>query len=66
MATIRAVVLGGADERLDGMSTVGDVRSHLDLGNNYAATVNGQPANDSMTLYEEDFVNFAPGVKGGV
>ena len=64
MTSIIACVLGGDPIRMEGLATVGKVREELGL-ENHAATVNGDPQDDDFELSDEDFVSFAPAVKGG-
>jgi hypothetical protein len=59
-----AQVTGGAKKILDGVSTAKDIRLALNLGENYIASINGNPASDSDTLSQGDFVTFAEKVKG--
>lgn len=63
MANIVASVLGGNPKRMD-VDTVGEAKEELNL-TNYTASVNGEPADDDTELTDEDFVSFAPSVKGG-
>lgn len=64
MAAVTAKVVGGNAKALEDMESVGDVREALELGSNYAASVNGEPADDSDSLEDGAFVTFAPQVKG--
>ena len=62
MAIIRITGKSGVQEST--LSTVGEVKSSLDLSN-YTATINGEPASDSDSLSGDDVVNFTQAVKGG-
>lgn len=62
---IVAQVLGGGPKTLHNVDTVKDVRSELNLDSGYAATVNGEPADNSQELEDYEQVCFAPAVKGG-
>jgi len=64
MASVVGSVLGGSPDRLDA-DTVQDVFDTLGLEGNYTASVNGDPASMDTRLNDEDFVSFAPKVKGG-
>lgn len=64
MAKVVARVLGGEIKEVTGVNTVADVKSRLGASN-HKATVNGEPAEDTYTLSDEDFVSLAPAVKGG-
>lgn len=48
---------------LNNVSTVGDVMKELGV-ENYAATVNGEPADKSYELSDYEYVTLAPQVKG--
>lgn len=65
MASVVACVLGGSPRRLEGMSTIADVKAAMSLSSPHAASVNGEPAADDFELNDEDFVSLAPAVKGG-
>lgn len=62
--SVVASVLGGDPKRLVA-TTVGEVKGQLQLQGAYTAQVNGDPADDGDALSPEDFVSFAPAVKGG-
>jgi len=64
MAVVTAKVVGGSAQPLQYVSSVADVRSALGLAANYAASINGEPAEDSDELEDGAFVTFAPQVKG--
>lgn len=64
-SNVIAQVLGGDKQVLDSVNNVGDVRREMDLTADYAATVNGESANDSTPLRSNDFVSFTRKVKGG-
>jgi molybdopterin converting factor small subunit len=64
MANVIGAAVGGTPQRL-GADTVGDVRAALSLTDTYVAMVNGDPAEDEMSLEDEDYVSFSPSVKGG-
>lgn len=57
-------VQGGQKSVFDGVNTVGDARAKANAAG-YAASVNGNPAQDSDELTEGDFVSFAVATKGG-
>lgn len=59
-----AQVVGGQKKILDDVSTVADVRRSLGLTASYKAAVNGEPAADSVTLRQGDYVSFSEAVKG--
>lgn len=63
---ITARVLGGGPQILEDVETVGDARKKLKLEKGYAATVNGEPAEDDQELEDYEQVCFAPAVKGGM
>ena len=65
MASVTATALGGDPKRVNA-TDVASVKKAMGLPSNYTATVNGEPAEDSQTLGDEDFVLLAPAVKGGV
>lgn len=58
-------VLGGEKKVLDNVHTVGDVKAALNA-QNYTASVNGEPAQNSDTLSDGDFVSLSQAVKGGL
>lgn len=58
-------VIGSDRKVLDSVDTVGDVREKLGIDANYAASVNGDPADDSDELEDQDYVSFSRQVKGG-
>lgn len=62
MAQVVVKVLGSSPRDVEA-STVGDVKRSLHL-EKYSAAVNGDPASDSTTLSENDFVTLSPSVKG--
>lgn len=64
---IQAQVAGGEIKLLKNMELrlVKDLRAKLGLGNEQAATINGEPADDNQELRDYDFVAFAPKVAGG-
>lgn len=63
MAKVIAQVVGGTVKPDVEAETVADVKRLMDAGT-YTATVNGEPATDSHTLRDYDFVSLAPAVKG--
>lgn len=64
MSSVVASVTGGSPKRVTA-STVQDAKNALGLSGNYQATVNGESAELSDTLSDEDFVSFSLQVKGG-
>lgn len=58
-------VLGAGPQTFDNLDTVKDARKKLGLASGYAATVNGEPADDDQELEDYEQVMFAPAVKGG-
>lgn len=62
MAKVQVQVVGGAIKQMD-IGTVGDVKRSLEA-ENYTATVNGEPKEDSYHLEDYEFVSLAPAVKG--
>lgn len=64
MASVVASAVGGSPQRLEA-DTVGEAKELLGLASTYTAAVNGEPADDDSSLSDEDFVSFAPAVKGG-
>lgn len=65
MATVTAKVTGGKAKEVEDVETIRELRKDLGLDKTYAATVNGEPEDDGYELKEDDFVVFAPAVKGG-
>ncbi len=64
MANVIGSVAGGDPVRMD-VDTVGDVRAELELVGPHTATVDGETVDDSFELSDENYVCFAPAVKGG-
>lgn len=63
---VTAQVMGGQAQTFDGVDTIGDLKEKLGLGSaNYAASINGDPADNDDELEDFNFVSFAPPVKGG-
>jgi hypothetical protein len=58
-------VLGGNKRVLDNVHTVGDVKQAMGA-TNHTASINGEPARDSDTLADGDFVSLSQAVKGGL
>ncbi len=63
MAQVSAKVAGGSLQIVSNVSTVGDVKRKLGA-EKHTASVNGEPADDSQTLNDDEFVTLAPSVKG--
>lgn len=65
-----AQVLGGKKEVLDNVDSVAAVKSQLgqkigqDL-TNYTASLNGEPASNTDSVSDGDFVSLSQAVKGG-
>lgn len=64
-STITGVAPGKKTETYDNVETVKDVRIKMGLGEDYAATVNGEVADDDTELEDFQHVAFAQKVKGG-
>jgi sulfur carrier protein ThiS len=64
MASVVASVSGGNPKRVQA-STVQGVKEALGLTGNYTAAINGDTANPTDTVSDEDYVTFATAVKGG-
>lgn len=58
-----AQVMGGSKQILDGVSTVQDVKTKLNVPNHTAA-VNGDTASADHALEDGDFVSLSQAVKG--
>ena len=65
MATVNACVLGDPQLQTIEATTVADLRSKMELDDNYAVLVNAEPADDDDELVNGAFVTFTPAVKGG-
>ncbi len=65
MAKVTAQVFGGEPRVFDGQGTVADIKSQLGAAQ-HTATINGEPARDSDSLSDFDFVMLAPAIKGAV
>lgn len=63
MARVAAIVVGANEEKFITANTVGEVKAAMNA-KTYTATVNGEPADDSHELEENDFVSLAQSVKG--
>jgi sulfur carrier protein ThiS len=59
-----AQVQGGEKKILENVETVADVRAKMSA-TGYAASVNGEPADDSDEVSDQDFISFAVATKGG-
>jgi len=64
MAKVTAQVLGGDPKLLEGVDTVAEVKSRLQVSG-HTATVNGEAADDDYQLSDYEFVTLSPAVKGG-
>lgn len=64
MASVVGSVAGGDPVRMD-VDTVNDVKAELGLSGAYTATVDGDTQDGSFELSDDQFVCFAPAVKGG-
>lgn len=65
MAKVTVQVLGAEHpEILDGVSSVSDVLAEMETPN-HTATVNGEASDADTELYDGDFIDLAPSVKGG-
>lgn len=60
-----AQILGGDKKVLDNVNTVKDVKEKLGVSG-YTASINGDPAQDTDTVTEGDFVSLSQAVKGGM
>jgi hypothetical protein len=58
-------VIGSTPRVLDGVSTPADAVRLMGLTGNYAATVNGTPAELTQELEDYEFVTLSVAVKGG-
>ncbi len=67
MTRIAAKVSGGSTKDFSGsqFKTVKDVREAMNLDTSYKASVHGEPQDDDYELQDDDYVIFAPAVKGG-
>ena len=65
MATVNACVLGDPQLQTIEATTVADLRSKMELDDNYAVLVNAEPADDDDELVNGAVVTFTPAVKGG-
>lgn len=63
MAKVVVKLLGGQLQEQEAR-TVGGLKQALNVPT-YAASVNGDPANDSYELQDHEFVTLSPAVKGG-
>jgi len=66
MAKVAAKVVGGNIKEIEDVEKVREVRKELGLDKTYTATVNGEPEDDDFELEDDNYVVFAPAVKGGV
>ncbi len=64
MAKVKAQVAGGAQQDKEA-SDVGTLRDMLNVDDGAQASVNGEPADDSYQLRNNDFVTFSKPVKAG-
>jgi hypothetical protein len=64
MALVTAKAVGGQAQALSDVESVADARAKLGLAANYAASINGEPAEDGDQLEDGMFLTFAPQVKG--
>lgn len=62
---IRAKVIGGSEQVMHDVETVGQVARRLNCENGYTASVNGEPAEMYQELNDYEFVSFAKATKGG-
>lgn len=65
MAMITYKVAGASKAQSAEASTVGELKRKAGL-DKYSATINGDPADDSKSLEDGNYVTFAPSVKGGI
>lgn len=66
MASVIGCVLGGTPKRVEGVETVADVKRKMELGTGkFAVTVNGESADETDEVSDDQLVSFAPAVKGG-
>lgn len=63
MACVKAKVAGGRTQDQEA-ETVGELAEMMEA-EGFAATVNGEPADDDTQLRRNDFVSFARPVKAG-
>jgi hypothetical protein len=64
MANVIGSVAGGDPDRFEA-DTVADVREQLGLSGPHTATVDGDTVDDTFELSDNQYVCFAPAVKGG-
>lgn len=60
-----AKILGGNVQEVENVSTVGEVAAEVGAESGYTATVNGETAELSQRLRDNDYVTFAKATKGG-
>lgn len=60
-----AKVTGGTPQEHQGVKTIADLRSKMNVDKNFVATVQGEPVDDEYELEANDYVIFSPNVKGG-
>ena len=65
MANNVTVVAFGGQPQIKTASSVQELISQLNLGQNVSVTINGNTASLSATLSDYDFVSFGEKVKGG-
>jgi len=58
-------VMGGVSKTLNGVSTIAQLKSELNLPK-HVATLKGESADDNTKLSDYSFVTLAPAVKGGI
>lgn len=61
---VTAQVVGGDPLTFDDLETIGDLRKEMDLGPEFTATMNDEPAKDDTKLTSFAYVSFAESVKG--
>lgn len=65
-SNIISQVAGGSKAVFDGVATVQDVATRLEVGEGYTAAINGDTAALHDRLEDGDMVTFSKAVKGGV
>lgn len=66
MAKVTVQVLGADNPVvLEEVYDIAEVKSAMETPN-HTATVSGEPADDEQELFDGDFIDLAPNVKGGI
>lgn len=62
MARVNVKVVGGDIQEMD-LDSIRELRDELDV-QNHVVSVNGRQSNNDTVIKDEDFIVFAPAVKG--